>query len=132
MKKLIIFILIGIATSYTSAFSQTFDDAVNYYNQGNQAMSQAQFDLAISLFLKSSEIFKETDNISNYLTAQHALASAYMYKNDFRNAQTTVTRTIEGAEQLDPPNEDLVAELYNIQAQIYSKHSQNQRSHRIF
>ncbi|MBO4372230.1 MAG: CHAT domain-containing protein [Bacteroidales bacterium] len=120
MKKLIIFILIGIATSYTSAFSQTFDDAVNYYNQGNQAMSQAQFDLAISLFLKSSEIFKETDNISNYLTAQHALASAYMYKNDFRNAQSTVTRTIEGAEQLDPPNEDLVAELYNIQAQIYS------------
>lgn len=120
MKKLVIYILIGIATSYTSAFSQTFDDAVNYYNQGNQAMSQAQFDLAISLFLKSSEVFKETDNISNYLTAQHALASAYMHKNDFRNAQSTVTSTIEGAEKLDPPNEDLLAELYNIQAQIYS------------
>lgn len=120
MKKLVIYILIGIATCYTSAFSQTFDDAVNYYNQGNQAMSQAQFDLAISLFLKSSEIFKETDNTSNYLTAQHALASAYMHKNDFRNAQSTVTRTIEGAEKLDPPNEDLLAELYNIQAQIYS------------
>ena len=120
MKRTLLLILIAIFTGSLSAFSQKFDDAVNLYNQGNQALAQAQFDLAIQNFEKSSEIFKATDYMSNYLTAQHALATAYMYKNDFTNAQKTVTNAIEGAEALNPPNLDLVAELYNIQAQIYS------------
>ena len=119
MKRLTT-IVIALAISCTTVFSQTYNDAVNYYNQGNTALGQSQFDQAIDLFQKSSEIFKQIDNTSNFLTAQHALASAYMYKNDFANAQKIITSTIEGAESLNPPNEDLVAELYNIQAQIYS------------
>lgn len=120
MRKTLLLILIAIATGSTTAFSQTFDDAVNLYNQGNQALSQAQFDLAVKNFEKSSAIFKEKDYMSNYFTVQHALATAYMYKNDFNNAQRTITNAIQGADTLTPPNLDLMAELYNIQAQIYS------------
>ena len=61
MRKRLLLILIAIATGSTTAFSQSFDDAVNLYNQGNQALSQAQFDLAVKNFEKSSAIFKEKD-----------------------------------------------------------------------
>ncbi len=119
MKKALTSLLITILCT-TATLAQTFEEAVDFYNQGNSHLAQSNFDLAVSCFEKSSEIFKKIENTSNYLTAQHALATAYMYKNDTKNAQEIISNTITEAEQLDPPNEDLLAELYNVQAQIYS------------
>lgn len=120
MYRKIITSLLVVLLSVTAAFSQSFDEASNYYNQGNAAMQKGNFDEAITLYYKSAEMFKSMKNTSNSLTAQHALASAYMAKNDLSNAQNTIASAIAAAQQLDPPNEDLTAELYNIQAQIYS------------
>ena len=73
MKRLTT-IVIALAISCTTVFSQTYNDAVNYYNQGNTALGQSQFDQAIDLFQKSSEIFKQIDNTSNFLTAFSIMA----------------------------------------------------------
>ncbi|MCQ2973456.1 MAG: CHAT domain-containing protein [Bacteroidales bacterium] len=118
LKKIIITAVNLLVFSF-SVFSQTDDDASNFFNEANNALQQGNLDLAIENFSKSSQIFKQNNN-NNYLIAKHGLANTYLYKGDIQNANEILQEITPEIENLNPQNENLLAEVYNLQAQIFS------------
>lgn len=115
MKSIFTFlIIISISILTTNA-----QDANELYNQAKQHVAKNEFDLAITKFDQASTLFKNDNQIQNWIISEIGLIELYINLGKIDDAMPRLTQVIPEAKTTIGENSQIVAYLYTLQGRIY-------------